>query len=402
MEFDFRNLPAEFFANPYPIYAKLREQNPVYLLPDGGYFLTEHATVNRVYRETANFSSDKKLQFAPVFGTTSPLYEHHTTSLVFNDPPLHTNVRKAIGNALSRRMIQTLQSDLVVLVEQLLDQLGGQDQIEVVEQFAGAIPIEVIGNLLGIPRDRRAPLRDWSLAILGSLEVDLSAEKKREGEQAVADFVTFLDELLASRKVAGAEEGRADSEDIISRLISWEDRGARLTTGELYHQCIFLLNAGHETTTNLIANGLELLLRFPDAQNQLRENPALIDAAVEEMLRMESPNQLGNRTTSKDVVLDGVEIEPGTVLTLGIGAANRDPLVFSDPDTFRLDRRENPHLAFGGGVHTCAGLNIARVEARVALNHFLQRFPTCELVTPPQRNKRARFRGFSELWVSAL
>lgn len=393
--FDLRALPDTFYRDPYPTYARLQREAPVLRLPDGGVFLTRYADLRAVYRDAKRFSSEKRTQFGPVFGEDAPLFEHHTTSLVFNDPPLHTHVRRAIGNALSSRMVEVMQRDVEVLVEGLLDGLEARSEFDLIADFAAAIPVEVIGNLLRVPRSERGPLRQWSLAILGSLEARPSAEQLERGNRSVREFLDYLEGFVAARR----EELSPADDDIVARLLRWEQDGFRLSGKELYHQCIFLLNAGHETTTNLIGNGAELLLRFTDARRALRSTPELIDRAVEEMLRFESPNQLGNRTATAESVIGGLRIEPGTILTLAIGAANRDPAVFERAERFEIGRDPNPHLAFAAGIHTCAGLNVARLEARVALSKLLERFPDLQLAGEAARAKRARFRGFERLPV---
>ena len=388
--FDLRSLPDEFYKDPFSTYAKLRAEAPVLELPGGGYFLTRYKDLETVYRDPRRFSSDKRTQFGPFFGESSPLFEHHTTSLVFNDPPLHTNVRRAIGNALSNKMVATMQDSVEALVEELIDGLVEKREFDLIADFAAAIPIEVIGNMLTIPKDERAPLRRWSLAILGSLEVDLDNEKCQIGNDSVIEFLDFLADFVSYRR----EKMTDTDDDILSRLLRWEADGFRLSETELYHQCIFLLNAGHETTTNLIGNGMDLLVRQPHVATQLREKPEQIDTAIEEFLRFESSNQLGNRTTTEEVEIGEVRIPTDTVLTLCIGAANRDPEIFTQPDKLDITRDPNPHLAFGGGIHTCAGLNVARLEARVAILRLIQRLPTIGYMAEPVRSKRARFRGF--------
>jgi len=394
-EFDLRSLPETFYEDPFPTYRRLRTETPILGLPGGGYLLTRHRDLVEVYKNSRTFSSDKRAQFAPAFGEGSPLYEHHTTSLVFSDPPLHTNVRRAIGNALSTRMVEIMRKDVEMLVGEILESLEGKRSFDLVTDFASAIPVEIIGNLLRIPKVERGPLRRWSLAILGSLEVGLDEVRLRQGNEAVKEFLAFLEDFVDSRRDDLSEE----DDDIISRLIRWRADDFRFTESELYHQCIFLLNAGHETTTNLISSGLVLLLRYPEVRRQLFADPKLIDTTIEEFLRYESPNQLGNRTTTKEVVLGGLRIPADTVLTLCIGAANRDPEIFSEPDSLDITRHPNPHLAFGSGIHTCVGLNVARLEARVAIVQLLQRFPSLALDGLAVRSKRARFRGFEAVPV---
>ncbi|MBK6289459.1 MAG: cytochrome P450 [Pseudomonadales bacterium] len=391
--FDLRQLDDDYYANPFPVYAALREHAPVYRCPDGSFFLSRHDDINSVYRNAKLFSSDKRTQFEPVFGADAPLYRHHTASLVFNDPPLHTHVRKAFGNALSPKMIVAMEPGLMRLVDDLLDGIAQRREFDLIADYAAAIPVEIIGNLLRIPPDERAPLRRWSLAILGALEVGLSAQQIALGNRCVEEMLEFLAEFVERRR----HHLSNDEDDILARLIRWESDGYRLSETELYHQCIFLLNAGHETTSNLIGNGIHLLLTHPRELARLRAEPALIESAVEEILRYESSNQLGNRTAREDTAIRGVAIPKGSILTLCIGAANRDPQVFSDPDRFDIARDPNPHLAFGAGIHTCAGLNVARLEGRVAIARIFERFPELRLSGEPVRSRRARFRGFDSL-----
>ena len=387
--FDIEKLTPEFYADPYPIYRALREHEPVKLLPNGSYFLTRYDDLVSAYKNTKLFSSDKKKEFLPKYGDFL-LYEHHTTSLVFNDPPAHTRVRRLIMGALSPRAIAGMEPDLIALVDRLLDAIAAKGDVDLIDDFAAAIPIEVIGNLLDVPQQEREPLRGWSLAILGALEPVISAEAFAHGNKAVKDFLSYLEILVAQRR---ARPGNPDR-DVLTRLIAGEDNGERLTEKELLHNCIFLLNAGHETTTNLIGNGLVALSENPAQKKRLIENPNLIKTAVEEILRFESSNQLGNRMTTERVELGGVTMAAGTSVTLCIGGANRDPAQFTDPETLDIGRAPNRHLAFGTGAHQCAGMALARLEGAIAISRFLARFPGYALKGPPKRGGRARFRGF--------
>ena len=387
--FDIEKLTPEFYADPYPTYRALREYEPVKLLANGSYFLTRYDDLVTAYKNTRIFSSDKKKEFAPKYGD-SPLYEHHTTSLVFNDPPAHTRVRRLIMGALSPRAIASMEGDLIALVDGLLDAIAAKRKVDLIDDFAAAIPIEVIGNLLDVPREERAPLRDWSLAILGALEPVISAEAFARGNKAVKDFLGYLEVLVARRR---AKPGNPER-DVLTRLIQGEDNGERLSEKELLHNCIFLLNAGHETTTNLIGNGLVALSAHQEQKQRLIEHPDLIKSAVEEILRFESSNQLGNRITTAQVELGGVTLAPGTLVTLCIGAANRDPQQFPDPESFDIGRTPNRHLAFGTGAHQCAGMALARLEGAIAISRFLARLSRYALQGAPVRGGRARFRGF--------
>src|SRR3954470_15009987 len=257
--FDLRALPPDFHANPYPVYAPLREPEPVRRMPDGSWFLTRHADLMAVYRDAHAFSSDKKVEFTPKYGAGSALLEHHTTSLVFNDPPLHTRVRKLIMGALTRRAIAEMEPALVMLVDHLLDAIAARGGGDLVEDFACAIPVEVIGNLLAVPHEDRGPLRAWSLAILGALEPRLSPEQEALGNRSVSEFTDYLRGLVAQRRKQPGDP----EHDVLTRLIQGESAGDRLSEAELLQNCVFILNAGHETTTNLIGNALVALQEWP-------------------------------------------------------------------------------------------------------------------------------------------
>jgi cytochrome P450 len=395
--FDLLHLDSAFYADPFPTYQALRTHDPVKRLPNGSVFLTRYADLVAVYKDTQRFSSDKREEFGPKYtgvdGRPSALFAHHTTSLVFNDPPLHTRVRRLIAGALTPKHIAAMEPALNARVEFLLDAMDARSKrgetVDLIEDFASAIPIEIIGNLLAIPHAERAPLRDWSLAILGALEPVLTAEQQALGNRAVEDFGAYLETLIAERT---AHPGDPEV-DVLSSLIAGEG-GERLTPEELMHNCVFLLNAGHETTTNLVGNGLVALSEWPTERTRLIADPTLINKAIEEFLRFESSNQLGNRITTTTVEVGGVTLAPRTPVHLCIGAANRDPEQFPDPDRLDVGRAPNRHLAFGSGPHQCVGLALARLEGRVAISRFLDRFPGYRLAAPPTRGGRARFRGF--------
>lgn len=390
--FDIKRMPHDFIDNPFPYYHALREHDPMHRMPDGAYFLTRYADCEAVYKDARTFSSDKKIEFRPKFGD-GPLFEHHTTSLVFSDPPLHTHVRRAIQGALSPRAIAEMEGGLVVLVDHLIGRMAEKGDVDLIEDFASAIPVEIIGNLLGVPRQERGPLRAWSLAILGALEPVLSTEQLQRGNEAVRDFLVYLKGLVDDRRRRPGDPEK----DVLTRLIAGEHDGRTLSETELLQNCIFILNAGHETTTNLIGNALHALTQWPNERRRLTADPSLMKTAIEEVLRFESPNQLGNRIVTQDTEIGGVAMPRGTLITLCIGAANRDPAQFPDPDRFDVARNPNRHLAFASGIHVCAGMNLARLEGRIAVERFLARFPDYELAGEPVRSPRARFRGLLAL-----
>ncbi|MDE0386468.1 MAG: cytochrome P450 [Defluviicoccus sp.] len=390
--FDIAHLTRDFLDDPFPTYHALRRHAPVKTMADGSVFLTRYADVTEVYHDAARYSSDKTVDFRPAMGET-PLYEHHTTSLVFNDAPYHTRVRKRLMPAFTPRALRALQPRVEAVVNDMLDDIAERGSCDLIRDLASALPVELIGDMLGIPRPERAPLRGWSLAILSGLEPRPSPDQVARGSDAVDEFKDYLRSLVA-RRVRDAGD---DDAEVLSKLIGPDADGEALSELELLHNCIFLLNAGHETTTNLIGNGVEALLRFPNEMRRLREDPGLIGTAVEELLRFESSNQIGNRRLTVDATLGGANLAAGTYIHLSIGAANRDPAEFPDPDRLDVSRAPNRHLAFGAGVHACAGMSLARMEGRVAIGKLLARFSHIELAGKPQRGGRARFRGFATL-----
>ena len=402
---DLRALPRDFLDNPYPVYAALREAEPFKRMPDGSYFLTRHSDLVAVYRDAKVFSSDKQVEFGPKYNHApfnqppyatasgvSPLFEHHTSSLVFNDPPLHTRVRRLIMGALTRRAIEAMEPGLVLLVDSLLDKIEAKGGGDLIEDFASAIPVEIIGNLLGVPHVEREPLRGWSLAILGALEPALSPEQEALGNRSVSEFLAYLRKLVADRRLHPSDP----EHDVLTRLIQGEkdngNGGDALSEVELLQNCVFLLNAGHETTTNLIGNALISLQEWPEQREQLKadlkqaasdeEREQIMGLAVDEFLRFESSNQLSNRRALQATQVNGFDLPAGALITLCIGAANRDPAVYENPEQLNLRRTGNKHLAFGFGIHRCLGQGLARIELQVVFPALFQRFPKLHLAEP--------------------
>jgi cytochrome P450 len=386
--------PEGFVDDPYPVYARLRATSPVHPLAPGSWLLTRHADVLAAYRHPA-LMSDKQAEFGPRLGVGTPIFEHHTTSLVFSDPPRHTRVRRLLMGALNQRAIARMEAPLARQVQQLLDGLAAQAAPDLIEHFAAQIPVEVIGNLLDIPQAERAPLREWSLAILSALEPAPPAAVLARANAAVDEFCAALRQLVAERR---RHPGDPEA-DVLTRLIQGDAEG-ELTEAELLHNCIFLLNAGHETTTNLIGNGVHALLQHRPQWQRLVAEPALIGTAIEELLRYESPLQLNNRQAREPLELGGVAMPAGSFVTLGIAAANRDPAVFERPDELDIGRDPNRHLAFGQGAHACSGMNVARLEGRLAIGALAARYPRLDLAGTPERDRRVRFRGFKRLPVT--
>ena len=382
--------------DPYSVLAELRAQSPVHKNTDGTFVLTCYADIVQTYRDPMIWSSDKRATFKPKFGNT-PLFEHHTNSIVFIDPPDHTRIRRLFQSAFTRKALAAFVPRITSLVDEYLNRLEDQGQMEVVEEFSFCLPIEVVCDLLGVPRQDREFIRGWANAILTALEPTLVQKQLDDGNQAVVDFKQYLRDLIAYRR---AHPHDAQDTEVLTILADAEADGKRLTEIELLHQCIFMLNAGHETSTNMITHGIHEMLLNPDQIDLLSENPDLIEPMVEEVLRYQAPIQINNRRANSDQILSGVTIPADTTVHMMINAANRDPAQFSNPDRFDITRRPNRHLSFGLGVHICAGNALARVEAQIAFQRLFRRFPKLALTIPAVIAPRLRFREVSALHVS--
>jgi len=392
-EFDLNAIGPEFIADPYPVLARLRDNAPVHRNADGSVYLTRHDDCIAIYRSPAMLS-DKTEAFAKKFGAC-PLRDHHATSLVFNDPPYHTVVRKLIAGAFTPRKLSEMERMVGTIVDRLLDRVEDLGALDLIADFAMMLPTEIISVMLGVPEAYRARLRGYSIAILGALDPVVPPERIAAGNAAVAEFAAILSDLIDHRR-AHPDAGGAG--EVLDALIFGDHDGRRLTQAELVQNCIFLLNAGHETTTSMVGNAIGLLLDHPDAHRRLLDDPALIGPALEECLRMESPLQIGNRLAGEDVMLpSGAVIPRGTYIHTSIAGANRDPRVFTDPDRFDIARRPNPHIAFITGIHVCLGATLARMEGRIAIGRFVARFPKLSADGPRERLGLARFRGFTAL-----
>ena len=396
--FDLLSVPDDFIANSYRYFDELRKHSPVHRNPDGTYVLTRYDDIVQTYRDPTLWSSDKRADFAPKFGASAPLYEHHTTSVVFIDPPDHTRIRKLFQFAFTRKALAAFEPRIEALVDQYLDRFEDAGEMEVVRDFSFKLPIEVVCDLLGVPTEDRLLIRDWALAILTALEPKLSQQQLDEGNAAVINFKQYLQDLIKFRR--RHPEGARDTE-ILTVLADAEADGERLTETELLHQCIFMLNAGHETSTNMISHGIHEMLRHPDQISRLNSDPDLIEPMVEEVLRFQAPIQINNRRSTQGTVLGGTPLPAGTSVHMIVAAANRDPAQFPNPERFDIARRPNRHLSFGLGVHICAGNALARQEAVIAFQRLFRRFPDMQLVAPPKIANRLRFREVEELRVAA-
>lgn len=394
-DFDLRYVPDAYLEDPYGFLAALRKKAPVYANPDGTFVLTRFEDMEKIYRDPDLWRSGKKNAFAQKFGNT-PLFEHHTTSVVFSDPPDHTRIRKLFQFAFTNKALKNFEPRITSLVDGYLDQMEDQGTMEIVGDFSFKLPIEVVCDMLGVPAEDRLLLRDWANAILTALEPSITPEQFETGNNAVVEFKTYLRDLLAHRR---AHPDTSQDHEVLQVLADAEADGQQLTEVELLHQCIFMLNAGHETSTNMLSHGLHELLLRPESLNQLREDPNLINTCVEEVLRYQAPIQINNREATEDTQLGDVMIPEGSTVHLMINAGNRDPNVFVDPDRFDISRKPNRHLSFGLGIHICAGNNLARLEARIAFARFAERFPHAVITSPPVMERRVRFRAIESMTI---
>jgi len=392
--FDLNRIDQAFIENPHPILDQLREQDPIHRNDDGSVYLTRHADCLKVY-QSRDMLSDKTEAFGEKFGKC-PLHTHHTTSLIFNDPPYHTTVRKLISGAFTPRKLAEFEPLISQIVDRLLDRVEELGELDLIDDFAKELPTEIISFMLGIPEQYRSKLRGFSLSILGALDPVVPDARLKAGNDAVTEFGEILSDLIDHRR---ANPDSAAQGEVLEGLIFGEHDGRKLTQEELIQNCIFLLNAGHETTTSFVGNSVATLLDHPDQHQRLLHDPDIITPAVEEFLRFQSPLQIGNRLAGEDIELESGVIPRGTYIHTSIGAANRDPRQFDAPHDLDLTRRPNRHIAFITGIHVCLGATLARIEGKIALGRFVQRFP--KLVANGDRKilPLARFRGLQTLPV---
>ena len=391
--FDLYNPPAGSIDNVYKYYNLLREKSPIHKNSDGSYVLTTYKDIVGVYRNFKIWSSDKKTEFGAKFGS-SPLFEHHTSSVVFVDPPDHTRIRKIFQQAFTPKSILGLEKDINKLVDSYLVMMHDKKKFDFVSDFSFRLPVDVVCSVLGIPSEDRHLIRDWAHKILGALEPKLTPKQLDEGSSAVINFKQYLKDQIKFRKTH-KNVNRAN--EILSLLI--EAEGLELSETELLHQCIFMLNAGHETSTNMLSHGLNELINHRDQYKLLQTEPKRIEKAIDEILRFQPPIQINNRRCLETTMIGEVRIPKETPVHMIIAGANRDPLQFFEPEIFDISRSPNRHLSFGLGIHICAGINLARLEAKVAFLSLMSSFKEINLSQKPKIANRIRFREIKEMKV---
>ena len=391
--FDLYNPPSDFINNVYKYYNLLREKSPIHKNSDGSYILTRYKDLVGVYRNFKVWSSDKRSEFGAKFGS-SPLFEHHTTSVVFVDPPDHTRIRKIFQQAFTPKSILSLERNINKLVDSYLVIMHEKKKFDFVSDFSFRLPVDVVCSVLGVPSEDRHLIRDWAHKILGALEPKLTHKQFNEGSSAVINFKQYLKDQIKFRKT---HKDINKANEVLSLLI--EAEGLELSETELLHQCIFMLNAGHETSTNMLSHGLNELINHRDQYKSLQKEPGRIDTAIDEILRFQPPIQINNRRCLEKTKLGDVVVPEGTSVHMIIAGANRDPLQFFKPETFDISRSPNRHLSFGLGIHICAGINLARVEAKVAFQSLMSSFREINLLKKPKVANRIRFREIKEMQI---
>ena len=383
-------------ADPYPYFAAARRQAPVQWHDGLGMWLTfTHDAANTVLR-----ARSLGRVWTPRWPEVSmPGFELiHVNSLLENEPPVHTRLRRLIAGAFGRGHVERLRPRVAELADRLADRVAdaGSDGsvVDLIAEYAEPLPVQVIAELLGVPESDWHLLRPWSNAIVKMYEYAVSDAQRDAAEQASTEFVDYLRELVALRR-------QSPGDDLISSLIAETDaEGARLTEDELITTCTLLLNAGHEATVNVVGNGVTALLSHPEQLATVRTDDALVPSAVEELIRYDSPLQLFERTALSDTAVGDIVVERGHKIAALLGAANRDPAVFAEPDRFDVTRADNPHLGFGAGIHFCVGAPLARVELQTSLRTLLHRFPRLSLHAAPQRRPEFVIRGVQSLPIT--
>lgn len=394
--FNLFDVPAGYFDNPYPWFRALREEDPVHRNSDGTVLLTQYADVRTVWRDLSA-SVDKEDMFRAKFGE-GPLLEHHTTAMLFRDPPDHDRLRALVQPFFAPKSFERLRGFIEELVEDLLNEAEERREIDFVSDFAARIPIALITRILGVPPEDGQLLRTMGAKVLVALNPKVDEETVRRGHEGAAQFIEYLTQHIATMRKRGRGK---DPETILDGLLAAQEESGSVSELELIHTCILLLNGGHETTTNLMAVGTMSLLNNPSEYARMAGDlEPLGDNWIEEIIRYVSPLQLQGRRTTKEVPLpSGETLPPGTEVILCQASANRDENVFADAEKFTLDRKPNAHVAFGMGVHVCLGRPLARLETKIMMPRLAQRFPKLELAGEPVFNRNVRFRGLASLPV---
>lgn len=391
---EFNPFSSEFRADPYPFYHRLRTEDPVYWSPLGFWVLTRYADVMAVLRDPRFGQKGLEETLLEQFGA-GPVQQLYSKFMLFLDPPDHTRLRVLVSKAFTPRVVEGLRPHIQKIVDQLLDAVQGAGAMDIMADLAYPLPVVVICEMLGVPAQDRDQFRPWTSDLAHTLDPYMTPppELVERGNKTAGAVMDYFRRLIAERR-------KNLQEDLLSALIAAEEEGDRLSEDELLATCVLLFFAGFETTTNLTGNGTLALLCHPEELRKLKEDPSLIQSAVEELLRYDSPVQMTGRTAKEDIEVGGKTMQKGQeVLTL-LGAANRDPAQFPDPDRLDITRSPNRHLAFGHGIHSCLGAPLARVEGQIAIGTLLRRLPGLRRQTDtPEWRETISLRGLQALPV---
>jgi cytochrome P450 len=389
-------MSAAFREDPYPYYETYRGRERLLRVDDTIWLSLGHADVTAMLRHPKLSSNESR-------ATTEAGCPHPgrlAGSLLFMDPPDHTRLRRLVACAFTPKRVADLRRTSEAITAELLDETAAAgasgDVVDLIRSLAYPLPVRTICSLLGVPEADEATFTRWSRGLARSL--DPSVLRSAEVDAAIADaesgLAAYLEDLLAVRRTRPRD-------DLLSALLDVEADGDRISPDEVVDLALLLLVAGHETTVNLIGNGVLALLRAPDQLNLLRRAPDLVAGVVDELLRFDSPVQLTQRVATEDLDLVGCPVRAGDEIMLVLGAANRDPLVFAEPNRLDVTRDARRHVAFGGGIHHCLGAALAQLEGEVALSALLARFPRLELAGEPLRRPTFTLRGLESLPVVA-
>lgn len=375
---EFNPLLPEFRVNPYPFYHQLRAADPVHWSAFFGFWvLSRYADCVTVLRDATRFSADPKdlanyEMLMQGLGEDRPLMQMQQKWMLLMNPPDHTRLRTLVTKAFTPRVVEGMRPRIQDLVDQLLDDVQTAGTMDVIADLAYPLPAIVIAGMLGVPVEDRDKLKGWSSTLARTLDPIITPEILAAGDEATLAFIDYFSGLVAKRR-------QDPQDDLLSGLIAAEEQGDRLSEDELLATAVLLFGAGHETMMNLIGNGLLALLRNPDQLEKLRRDPLLIQSAVEEFLRYDGSVQMTGRTAVEDLEIDGRAVSKGQQVIILLGAANRDPAQFPDPDRLDITRVENRHIVFSHGIHHCLGAPLARAEAQIAINTLLRRMPALRL-----------------------
>ncbi len=380
--FDELLVSPEFVADPYPILHQLREEDPVHWSDSiGGWIVTRYDDIVPTFREVSRFSNEGRLakvvEYLPAESRAKfkPFEDHfRAKSLIHSDPPDHTRLRSLVTTVFNATRVEAMRPRIQAIIDQILDSVQGAGQMDVIRDVAVPLPFAVLGGILGVPLSDQSHVKEWADGLLAFQGVNKPSEAILEySQKSLIAIKGYMTELIKEKR-------RQPAEDLLSHLLAAESAGDKLSEQELIYTCITLLVAGHETTTSFIGNGIYTLLNHPDQWRLLQEEPSLLNSALEEILRYESPVSRQPRLTKHDTELGGKQISQGQVVFQMVNSANRDPAYFADPDEFNIRRQPNRHIAFGLSIHFCVGAVLARTEGQVVFRTILDRLPKLQLV----------------------